>query len=242
MVTGARVKIGYQAAILLLRAGAKVICVTRFPIDAAARYAREEDFSQWGHRLEIHGVDLRHTPSVEALCAQICDQHERLDFLINNACQTVRRPPAFYRHMMDKELAASPESSVRALVASQRSAVPRSSAELSQVPLVADDFLDPRALFPAERLDADLQQVDLRQVNSWRLKLHEVPTIELLEGPPRQRRRALRPQRPAQAPDAGRADRGQAHRQRQRDGGAILPHAQERSAPATPTWPRPRST
>ncbi|MGB0638457.1 MAG: SDR family oxidoreductase, partial [Myxococcota bacterium] len=30
-------------------------------------------------------------------------------------------------------------------------------------------------------LDADLQQVDLRKVNSWRLKMHDVPTIELLE-------------------------------------------------------------
>jgi NAD(P)-dependent dehydrogenase (short-subunit alcohol dehydrogenase family) len=30
-------------------------------------------------------------------------------------------------------------------------------------------------------LDADLQQVDLRRHNSWRLRLHEVPTLELLE-------------------------------------------------------------
>ncbi len=37
IVTGARVKIGYQAAILLLRAGARVIVTTRFPHDAAAR-------------------------------------------------------------------------------------------------------------------------------------------------------------------------------------------------------------
>src|SRR5688572_33112811 len=27
----------------------------------------------------------------------------RLDFIINNACQTVRRPPAFYEHMMEGE-------------------------------------------------------------------------------------------------------------------------------------------
>ena len=36
-------------------------------------------------------------------------------------------------------------------------------------------------LFPEGRLDADLQQVDLRDRNSWRLLLAEVPTVELLE-------------------------------------------------------------
>ena len=36
-------------------------------------------------------------------------------------------------------------------------------------------------LFPAGRLDQDLQQVDLRDRNSWRLMLAEVPTVELLE-------------------------------------------------------------
>ena len=104
-MTGARVKIGYQAAIMLLRSGARVIVLTRFPVDAAARYAREDDFSEWGDRLEIHGIDLRHTPSVELLCAKLLETHDRLDFLINNACQTVRRPPGFYRHMMENELA-----------------------------------------------------------------------------------------------------------------------------------------
>jgi NAD(P)-dependent dehydrogenase (short-subunit alcohol dehydrogenase family) len=39
----------------------------------------------------------------------------------------------------------------------------------------------PSDLFPEGRLDADLQQVDLRDRNSWRLLLAEVPTVELLE-------------------------------------------------------------
>lgn len=185
LITGARVKIGYQAAILLLRAGARVICVTRFPNDAASRYASEEDFAEWSHRLEIHGVDLRHTPSVEALCAQILTEHDRLDFLVNNACQTVRRPPAFYEHMMSQELCEPGDPRALALVASQRSSSQRSSslpsAALSQIPLLDEDRLDPTALFPRDRLDADLQQVDLREVNSWRLQMHAVPTIELLE-------------------------------------------------------------
>jgi NAD(P)-dependent dehydrogenase (short-subunit alcohol dehydrogenase family) len=181
LVTGARVKIGYQSAILLLRAGAAVICITRFPVDAAARYAREEDFEEWGHRLTIHGIDLRHTPSVEELCAQILSEQTRLDFIVNNACQTVRRPPAFYTHMMAAELSTERDESIRALVVSERSAKTHSSAALTQVPLLDEDHLDPTSLFPAGRLDADLQQVDLRTMNSWRLKMGEVSTIELLE-------------------------------------------------------------
>ena len=53
--------------------------------------------------MEIYGLDLRHTPSVEAFCHHVATTRDRLDFVINNACQTVRRPPEFYRHMMERE-------------------------------------------------------------------------------------------------------------------------------------------
>jgi NAD(P)-dependent dehydrogenase (short-subunit alcohol dehydrogenase family) len=42
-------------------------------------------------------------------------------------------------------------------------------------------FRSGEALFPKDRYDEDLQQVDLRAVNSWRLRLHEVETPELIE-------------------------------------------------------------
>ncbi len=200
VVTGARVKIGYQAAIMLLRAGAQVIALTRFPKDAVARYAKEPDFENWGHRLHVYGLDLRHTPSVEAFAAHVKTTYDRLDFILNNACQTVRRPPGFYQHLMDGEtqpLEALPphargvlanhealRSHSRALAHDARS--PRTdglqhSAALSQLPLFGGE--DPRGnqLFPAGQLDADLQQVDLRKHNSWRLPLAEVSAIELLE-------------------------------------------------------------
>jgi hypothetical protein len=38
--TGARIKIGYKAALVLLRCGAIVIATTRFPKDAAQRFAQ----------------------------------------------------------------------------------------------------------------------------------------------------------------------------------------------------------
>src|SRR5256714_14314716 len=100
LLTGGRVKIGYQAGIKLLRAGARLIVTTRFPRDSAARYAKEPDFPEWRDRLEIFALDLRHTPSVEAFCRELLATRDRLDFIINNACQTVRRPAEFYQHMM----------------------------------------------------------------------------------------------------------------------------------------------
>ena len=109
LLTGGRVKIGYQAGIKLLRCGVSLIVATRFPRDAAARYAAEADFADWGDRLEVFGLDLRHTPSVEAFCQHVLSTRDRLDFIVNNACQTVRRPPDFYRHMMEGEAAALDE-------------------------------------------------------------------------------------------------------------------------------------
>src|SRR3989338_7070370 len=106
LITGARLKIGYQASLMMLRAGARVIATTRFPVDAAMRFAREADFSTWGDRLQIHGLDLRHTPSVEIFTRYIEQTTDRLDILINNAAQTVRRPPGFYNHLMENEAIA----------------------------------------------------------------------------------------------------------------------------------------
>ena len=176
LLTGGRVKIGYQAGLKLLRSGARLIVTTRFPRNSAQRYAQEPDFGEWAHRLEIFGLDMRHTPSVEAFCRQLLGTLPRLDFIVNNACQTVRRPPEFYAHMMEGERAALGETPALLL----REAAPH-AAELSQVPLLPEDFQVASQLFPQGRLDQDLQQVDLRGRNSWRLLMAEVSSVELLE-------------------------------------------------------------
>ena len=209
LITGARVKIGFQASLMLLRAGATVIATTRFPHDASVRYSKEPDFEQWRHRLQIHGLDLRHAPSVELFAQHIAHTHDRLDILVNNAAQTVRRPPGWYGHLLALEhqssetltqpqqlllerhreaigaLAPGADSASSALAASWQSHDPalgiHSSAALSQVPYSQDADTDLQKLFPEGRLDADLQQVDLREVNTWRLQLAEVATAEMLE-------------------------------------------------------------
>ena len=192
LLTGGRVKIGYQAGLKLLRAGAQLIVTTRFPRDSAQRYSREPDFAEWGHRLEIFGLDMRSPSSVEALCHHLLNTRDRLDFIINNACQTVRRPPEFYAHMMEGERAAlgiMPAEASRLLGSCDEPAaglLPQAawinqSAELSQVPLLVEDLSREEHLFPAGRLDQDLQQIDLRERNSWRLLMAEVSSVELLE-------------------------------------------------------------
>jgi len=217
LLTGGRVKIGYQAGIKLLRAGAQLIVTTRFPRDSATRYAAEQDFNDWGHRLEIFGLDLRHTPSVEAFCQHMMKKYERLDFIINNACQTVRRPPDFYAHMMEREhgpLHDLPTDAAKLLGAYEglrgyhmlpegapSMARPKGglhpepgdarrpdilpglthAAALSQIPLLPEELAAQQALFPQGKLDQDLQQLDLREHNSWRMRMHEVPAVELLE-------------------------------------------------------------
>jgi NAD(P)-dependent dehydrogenase (short-subunit alcohol dehydrogenase family) len=54
-------------------------------------------------------------------------------------------------------------------------------ARLSQVPCTSEDLEAGEEVFPVGRVDQDLQQVDLRRMNSWRMKAGDVPTPELLE-------------------------------------------------------------
>jgi NAD(P)-dependent dehydrogenase (short-subunit alcohol dehydrogenase family) len=211
-ISGARLKIGYQAALMMLESGATVIVSTRFPIDAAKRYAAEKGFKVWGDRLQIFGLDLRHIPSVEIFATYIEQNYDRLDLLLNNAAQTVRRPPGFYAHLMADE--SIPYDQLDPKVQSlliryedcksqllnygtksldQESALPvewhgdgagvglHSSAKLSQLPYSFDNSIEANTVFPEGQLDADLQQVDLRTTNSWRLKMGEIQTSEMLE-------------------------------------------------------------
>ncbi|MCC7441391.1 MAG: SDR family oxidoreductase [Bdellovibrionales bacterium] len=210
VITGARLKIGYQAALMMLRAGARVIVTTRFPQDAALRFAREPEFGVWGSRLQVHGLDLRHSPSVEVFTRLMNEHLDRLDILINNAAQTVRRPPGFYAHLLAAERTPFhelPEAARSVLMGHQE--IKRALQGLS------DDGGDQRWLsnwhagravetlgitasaslsqipyqcddtateyFPEGRLDADFQQVDQRRMNSWRMQLADVPTAEMLE-------------------------------------------------------------
>jgi len=203
IITGARIKIGYCITLKLLRAGARVLATTRFPVDAARRYSEEPDYDVWRDRLEVHGLDLRHIPSVELFAEHLCRTLDRLDILVNNAAQTVRRPPEFYKHLLEAERApiqARPEHIQPLLRARQELLGTEGDAlvalradkgggamtgvvapsELAAMPWSGERAAEAH-LFPKGQFDGDAQQVDLRDQNSWRLPLSEVPTPELIE-------------------------------------------------------------
>ncbi|MGO3181926.1 MAG: SDR family NAD(P)-dependent oxidoreductase [Aequorivita sp.] len=213
VMTGSRLKIGYHITLMLLRAGATVVATTRFPADSAYRFGQEEDYHQWADRLKIHGLDLRHIPSVEIFCNYIEQKYDNLDILINNAAQTVRRPAGFYQHLMPREempfeehpqfvkdllqdhmyclqelkslsddIGKDPNKNLPVTWHGSEPGIGiRASAKLSQIPYSFDNSISASEVFPEGKLDADLQQVDLRKTNSWRLRLGEIETTEMIE-------------------------------------------------------------
>jgi NAD(P)-dependent dehydrogenase (short-subunit alcohol dehydrogenase family) len=117
IVTGARVKIGFRVALKLLKAGAFVVATTRFPEDARERFKKtdvellkkQKQKESFMNRLKIVAMDLRDLPALEKLCEKLNKELPRLDVIINNACQTVRRPPTYYKHLLKGELVKKKE-------------------------------------------------------------------------------------------------------------------------------------
>ena len=117
IVTGARVKIGFRVALKLLKAGAFVVATTRFPEDARERFKKtdvellkkQKQKESFMNRLKIVAMDLRDLSALEKLCEKLNKELPRLDVIINNACQTVRRPPTYYKHLLKGELVKKKE-------------------------------------------------------------------------------------------------------------------------------------
>jgi NAD(P)-dependent dehydrogenase (short-subunit alcohol dehydrogenase family) len=107
LLTGGRAKIGMYIALRLLRDGAHTTITTRFPKDAVRRFAAMEDSADWLHRLKVVGIDLRDPTQVISLTDDVAADGP-LDIIINNACQTVRRLPGAYSHLIDGENAPLP--------------------------------------------------------------------------------------------------------------------------------------
>ena len=157
LLTGGRIKIGFELALKMLRDGATVIITTRFPNDAKRRYEQISDYHIWKNRLYVFGLDLRNIPQVESFIATLYQRFDYLDIIINNAAQTIKRPLAFYQHLLEGE---------------QKTYLLQ--AKEQEVALYEQ-------YFPANQYDKDEQQIDLRPDNSWVAKLNEVETMEMLE-------------------------------------------------------------
>ena len=191
LVTGARMKIGFQVALKLLRCGAIVICTTRFPFDAAVRYSKERDYQMWKDKLHIFALDFRFIEGLEMLCEFIKSKFDSLDVIINNACQTIKRSPFFYQHLLESELKHSNRSSIELdiqstltlnfdFIENTKKSNKLSFLELEQIQLENEPSKE-AIYYPKGELDSHGQQIDLRDKNSWMLNLDEVSSVEFAE-------------------------------------------------------------
>ncbi|HVF18635.1 MAG TPA: SDR family NAD(P)-dependent oxidoreductase [Mycobacteriales bacterium] len=188
LLTGGRAKIGMYIALRLLRDGAHTTITTRFPTDAARRFAAMEDSADWLHRLRIVGIDLRDPRQVVALADSVAAEG-RLDILVNNAAQTVRRSPGSYSNLVAAEATPLPpgptpevlvlgspthehplELGTHAFDADELTALSMTSGSSSLERVAANTAIDAGGLVP-----------DLARTNSWTHKVDEVDALELLE-------------------------------------------------------------
>eukprot|EP00397_Hematodinium_sp_SG-2012_P037360 GEMP01040479.1.p1 GENE.GEMP01040479.1~~GEMP01040479.1.p1 ORF type:complete len:539 (+),score=123.59 GEMP01040479.1:183-1799(+) len=182
IVTGGRVKIGFHTVLKLLHAQCKVIVTTRFPRDCAERFQAQPDFPDWKHLIVIYGVDFRQVDALERFCDHMNENYKSLDILINNACQTVRRPRAYYQPLVSREAVLDKGATTEQNALVRSYAGQAMSAELSQLQLCADDTtmkVGGHAL-PGQT-DVNGHLVDLRAKHSWVLRLHEIETPEIAE-------------------------------------------------------------
>jgi NAD(P)-dependent dehydrogenase (short-subunit alcohol dehydrogenase family) len=170
LLTGGRVKIGFQLALMMLRDGGELIVTSRFPHDTWRRFRAAEGSGEWLDRLTVAAVDLRDPRQVLGLCDQLRASGEPLDILVNNAAQTIRRPASSYAP----------------LIAAERGALPGGTATLEApgfTPMGAelDAVRGALALALPEQLDESGLLPDVSPANSWSARLGGLDPAELLE-------------------------------------------------------------
>jgi NAD(P)-dependent dehydrogenase (short-subunit alcohol dehydrogenase family) len=180
LVTGGRVKIGHQMVLRLLRDGAKVLVVTRFPNAAARRLHAEPDSLDWCDRVHIYGLDLRNIPAVESFARHLLETEPFIDIIIHNAAQTIRRPNGFYQDLVAQEQRPQDTLSLEArnLVRQQSPSTLAISDSSALLPAVMEGVTD---VLPADKLEDNEERADSRLTNSWLLRLDEVSAPEMLE-------------------------------------------------------------
>jgi NAD(P)-dependent dehydrogenase (short-subunit alcohol dehydrogenase family) len=208
LLTGGRAKIGMYIALRLLRDGAHTTITTRFPHDAVRRFSALEDSADWIDRLKIVGIDLRDPTQVIALADDVAAAGP-LDVLVNNACQTVRRSPGAYAHLVEAESAplplgvalpemvafdrvseAHPASIAGALSAHsvarhdgespEHAAAVHTAASLTALALRAGNA-SLEAHLAGSAVDAGGLLPDVATSNSWTQTVDQVDPLELLE-------------------------------------------------------------
>jgi len=187
LLTGGRVKIGYQAGIKLLRAGARLIVTTRFPATRRRATPCAGLSADWGNRLEIYGLDsgIRRAsrPSATSSSAAATGSTS------SSTTPADRAPPAeFYEHMMGasgRPLHGMPEPArscsaagihprgLRAPPAEHRRAVHPPSCRSAAL----EEERDRGDLFPQDGSTRTCSRWTCER-NSWRMLMADVPSVD----------------------------------------------------------------
>jgi NAD(P)-dependent dehydrogenase (short-subunit alcohol dehydrogenase family) len=179
IVTGGRVKIGFETSIRLLRNGCTVVVTSRFVDDCLLRYQECKDYCEFKDRLTIYQLNMLSGKNISKFVQYVTEKFKRIDYLINNAAQTIRRPKQFYQHVIDMAETNVDNEDHKLIV--HRDDTELLFLEAPQTILLGYDKEIVKNLFPNGKVDVFGQQIDLRESNSWSLEIDQIDLKELAE-------------------------------------------------------------
>ena len=190
IVTGGRIKIGFYIAKKLLSFGCKVIVTTRFPKDALLKFKEDKNYSKWSNNLIIYPIDFRLFKSTLKFVDYLLNNFSHLDFLINNAAQTIRRPTSYYKYLLPIESTKFSNEDENKIVRNDFDLIQNNnnnnnlineslplSVFASQIKLLKENEQPEEILMGNDKQPHDFTSGK----NSWKLELDEVPFEEFIE-------------------------------------------------------------
>lgn len=171
ILTGGRVKVGFAAALKLLRNGANLVLTTRFPALALETLQQEPDYEDWKARLWVYGLDLRNLKAIQEFIDFYKSNFETLDILINNAAQTIKYPDEYYLPIIKRE------NEMLVELKNDKKLIPNKteiSTEIGKLEYAHNEETN-------VALTRFGQPVDNRDKTSWNSTLEEVSMYELVE-------------------------------------------------------------
>jgi len=195
IVTGGRIKIGFYVARQLLKCGAKVIVTTRFAYDALSRYKKEPDYDKWKDSLEIYQINFLQLNEVYKFVRDIKCKYSKINYLINNAAQTIRRPKEFYNNIRNI-VETDSNNNIKKIYCDffkhygsiQKYLDGKCASKIKLIENENNDEDDmdltkyeEHKYFPTDKVDEHDQQIDLRPINSWIKTISDIDPFECFE-------------------------------------------------------------
>lgn len=192
VVTGGRIKIGFETAIRLLECNCTVIVTTRFIGDAINRFSKHPNYEKFKSKLVIYPLDLRNKTQIDKFCEFMYNNYSKLDILINNAAQTIRKPREFFEHLIENETKYSNSKLLKNQVDFSNDKLVLTNNTNTSLVLKNDYDLhikqvfqalktEDKSFFPEGQYDENEEQVDLRKTNTWIKQLGEIDMEECVE-------------------------------------------------------------